>query len=221
MLSPPLDMKEKWFAPHTGLFDGQVRHEPRRARPRRRDCAGGIAVNALWPRTTIATAAIRNLLGGEALMRRSRTPEILADCAYRDLPQAASSFTGNFLIDDTFLAGEGVTDFEQYRVDPVGAAGAGLLRAGRAIRRRRASCSASRRWASHDDASRQPSGLCAPRDAARPSRTGRPDPGRRAGAGQSGLRSLDPPAGAEAALEAIERCHPGRLCRDAAQAQPA
>ena len=75
-------------------------------------------MNALWPRTTIATAAIKNLLGGERVMQMSRTPEIMADAAYRDLPEAGGEFTGNFLIDDTFLAGEGVTDFEQYRVDP-------------------------------------------------------------------------------------------------------
>ena len=78
---------------------------------------GKIAVNALWPRTTIATAAIKNLLGGDAIMRMSRTPEILAEAAYR-IFQKPKTFTGNFLIDDTFLAGEGVTDFDQYRVDP-------------------------------------------------------------------------------------------------------
>jgi citronellol/citronellal dehydrogenase len=78
---------------------------------------GKVAVNALWPRTTIATAAIENLLGGEATMRRSRTPAILADAAHRIFLKDAS-FSGNFLIDDTFLAGEGVTDFERYRVDP-------------------------------------------------------------------------------------------------------
>ena len=80
--------------------------------------AQGIAVNALWPRTTIATAAIKNLLGGERVMRMSRTPEIMADAAYLIFQKPAKSFTGNFLIDDTFLAGEGVTDFEKYRVDP-------------------------------------------------------------------------------------------------------
>src|SRR5882762_2411425 len=77
----------------------------------------GIAVNALWPRTTIATAAIKNLLGGDAIMNMSRTPEILAEAAYR-IFHKPKSFTGNFLIDDTFLAGEGVSDFDQYRVNP-------------------------------------------------------------------------------------------------------
>jgi citronellol/citronellal dehydrogenase len=78
---------------------------------------GKIAVNALWPRTTIATAAIKNLLGGDTMMRRSRKPEILAESACR-IFEKPKSFTGNFLIDDTFLAGEGISDFDQYRVDP-------------------------------------------------------------------------------------------------------
>jgi citronellol/citronellal dehydrogenase len=118
MLSPPLDMKEKWFAPHLAYtiakfgmsmcvlgFAGELRSR-------------GIAVNALWPRTTIATAAIRNLLGGEAVMRASRTPEILADAAHLIFNKPSREFTGNFLIDDTFLKSEGVTDLEKYRVDP-------------------------------------------------------------------------------------------------------
>src|SRR5712692_6946054 len=118
MNSPPLDMREKWFAPHTAYsiakfgmslvvlgLAGELRSK-------------GIAVNALWPRTTIATSAIKNLLGGEDVMRKSRTPGILADAAYRVFLKPARSFSGNFLIDDTFLAGEGVTDFERYRVDP-------------------------------------------------------------------------------------------------------
>jgi citronellol/citronellal dehydrogenase len=79
--------------------------------------AKAIAVNALWPRTTIATAAVRNLLGGDEMMRRSRKPEILAEAAYRIFHKPAD-FTGNFLIDDTFLAAEGVTDFDRYRADP-------------------------------------------------------------------------------------------------------
>ena len=78
----------------------------------------GIAVNALWPRTTIATAAIQNILGGDKLMRMSRTPDILADAAHLIFCQPAKTFTGNFLIDDTFLHSlGGVTDFEHYRAD--------------------------------------------------------------------------------------------------------
>ncbi|WP_026381167.1 SDR family oxidoreductase [Afifella pfennigii] len=118
MLSPPLDLQERWFAPHLAYslakygmslcvlgFAGEFR-------------AKGIAVNALWPRTTIATAAIKNIVGGEAMMRASRKPEILADAAYRIFLKPAGEFTGNFLIDDSFLAEEGVTDFDSYRVDP-------------------------------------------------------------------------------------------------------
>jgi citronellol/citronellal dehydrogenase len=118
MLSPPLDMKEKWFAGHTAYsmakfgmslvvlgLAGELR-------------ARGVAVNALWPRTTIATAAVKNLLGGDALMRASRKPEILADAAHMIFCKDARAFTGNFLIDDTFLAENGVADFDSYRVDP-------------------------------------------------------------------------------------------------------
>jgi citronellol/citronellal dehydrogenase len=118
MLSPPLDMRTKWFAPHTAYsmakfgmslvvlgLAGELKSK-------------GIAVNALWPRTTIATAAIRNLLGGDEVVRRSRTPDIVADAAYGIFAKPAKSFSGNFLIDDSFLAAEGVSDFDRYRVDP-------------------------------------------------------------------------------------------------------
>ena len=118
MLSPPLDLQPRWFAPHLAYSMAKYGMslcvlgfaEEFRSR--------GIAVNALWPRTTIATAAIRNLLGGEIIMRASRTPEILADAAHLIFGKPARSFTGNFLIDDTFLAAEGITDLERYRVDP-------------------------------------------------------------------------------------------------------
>src|SRR6476646_5764702 len=118
MLSPPLDMNEKWFAAHTGYTMAKfgmsmvVLGLAGELRPQ------AIAVNALWPRTTIATAAIKNLLGGERVMRMSRTPEIMAEAAYLIFQKPAKSFTGNFLIDDTFLAGEGVHDFDVYRADP-------------------------------------------------------------------------------------------------------
>jgi citronellol/citronellal dehydrogenase len=117
MISPPLDMKEQWFSPYTGYAMAKfgmslvVLGLAGELRPK------GIAVNALWPRTTIATAAIRNLLGGDEVMRRSRRPEIVADAAARIFEKPAS-FTGHFLIDDTFLAAEGVSDFDRYRVDP-------------------------------------------------------------------------------------------------------
>jgi citronellol/citronellal dehydrogenase len=117
MLSPPLDMKEKWFSPHVAYtmakygmsmcvlgFAGEFRRD-------------GIAVNALWPRTTIATSAIRYVVGDQ-LMAMSRTPEIMADAAHAIFCRSARAFTGQFLIDDSFLASEGVTDFLPYRVDP-------------------------------------------------------------------------------------------------------
>src|SRR5262249_9493418 len=72
----------------------------------------------LWPRTTIATAAVVNLLGGEAMMRASRTPEIMADAAYAVLTRPSREFTGQFCIDDKVLYDSGVRDFERYRVDP-------------------------------------------------------------------------------------------------------
>jgi len=118
MLSPPLDMKEKWFAPHLAYSIAKygmslcVLGLAGELRPK------GIAVNALWPRTTIATSAVKNLLGGDEIVRASRTPEILADAAYAVFRKPAASFSGRFLIDDVFLSEEGVTDFEKYRVDP-------------------------------------------------------------------------------------------------------
>jgi citronellol/citronellal dehydrogenase len=118
MLSPPLDMKEKWFAPHTAYTIAKFGMSLVVLGLAGEQRSAGIAVNALWPRTTIATAAVNNLLGGDALMRASRTPDILADAAYRIFQKPSREFTGQFLIDDTFLAGEGVTDFEHYRADP-------------------------------------------------------------------------------------------------------
>ena len=118
MLSPPLDMKEKWFAAHTAYsmakfgmslavlgLAGELR-------------SAGIAVNALWPRTTIATAAVNNLLGGEKLMRASRKPDIMADAAHAIFVTPSRELTGRFLIDDVFLSENGVRDFDVYRVDP-------------------------------------------------------------------------------------------------------
>ena len=117
MNSPPLDMQEKWFAPHTAYSMAKFGMSmvalglAGELRPK------GIAVNTLWPRTTIATSAIRNLLGGDQTMRMSRSPQIMADAACRIFMKPAKNFTGQFLIDDSFLASEGVTDFESYRID--------------------------------------------------------------------------------------------------------
>jgi len=117
MLSPPLDLRPKWFAPHVAYSIAKYgmslcvlgfAEEFRKA---------GIAVNALWPRTTIATSAVKFAIS-DKLMELSRTPEILSDAAYRIFTKEARAFTGNFLIDDTFLYAEGERDFEKYRVNP-------------------------------------------------------------------------------------------------------
>jgi citronellol/citronellal dehydrogenase len=118
MISPPLDMREKWFAPHTAYSMAKfgmslvVLGLAGELRPQ------GIAVNALWPRTIIATAAIQNLLGGEARTRQARKPDIMADAAHAIFASPARELTGRFLIDDSFLAQKGVADFDRYRVDP-------------------------------------------------------------------------------------------------------
>jgi citronellol/citronellal dehydrogenase len=80
----------------------------------------GIAFNCLWPRTTIATSAVKNLLGGDALMQRSRTPDIMADAAHWILTQPSRSCSGNFFIDDDVLGKAGVTDLDRYAVTPGG-----------------------------------------------------------------------------------------------------
>jgi citronellol/citronellal dehydrogenase len=117
-ISPPLSMKAKWFANHVAYTMAKygmsmcVLGMAEELRPK------GIAVNALWPRTTIATAAIANLLGGQDMMDKSRKPEIMADAAHAILTRPAAEYTGNFAIDDEVLAESGVTDFDQYAVKP-------------------------------------------------------------------------------------------------------
>lgn len=117
-LSPPLNMNPAWFGSHLaytmakygmsmcvlGMAE-EFRHK-------------GVAVNALWPRTTIATAAVQNLLGGDDLIKRSRTPDIMGDAAYYILRCPSRSCTGNFFIDEEVLASEGIDDLEKYAVDP-------------------------------------------------------------------------------------------------------
>ena len=78
----------------------------------------GVAVNGLWPKTTIATSAILNVVGGEPMMRRSRKPDIMADAAAAVLSKPAREFTGRLLLDEELLRAEGVTDFERYAVEP-------------------------------------------------------------------------------------------------------
>lgn len=117
-LSPPINLDPNWFANHLAYTLSKfgmsmvalgLSEELRKDR---------IASNALWPRTTIATAAVQNLLGGDFLMQRSRTPEIVADAAFYILQRPSYECTGNFFIDEEVLKGEGITDFSQYAVNP-------------------------------------------------------------------------------------------------------
>ena len=117
-LSPPLNLDPRWFGAHLaytlakyGMSLCVLGHAEELA-------TEGIAVNALWPRTTIATAAVQNLLGGDAMVQRSRWPSIMADAAYAILTRPARVCTGNFFLDDEVLAEEGVTDLTRYAVDP-------------------------------------------------------------------------------------------------------
>ena len=117
-LSPPLDMKAKWFGPHVAYTMAKFGMSM---------CVLGmaeelkgqkIAVNALWPRTVIATAAVQNLLGGDATLRGSRKPDIMADAAYAVLTRKSTEFTGNFCVDETLLREAGTTDFSAYSMTP-------------------------------------------------------------------------------------------------------
>ncbi|MCB9682134.1 MAG: NAD(P)-dependent oxidoreductase [Alphaproteobacteria bacterium] len=116
-LSPPLNMEARWFSPHVaytmakfgmsmcvlGMAD---------------EFAGKVAFNGLWPRTTIATAAVQNLLGGDMVVSHSRTPDIMGDAARFILLRDHTTCTGNFFIDEEVLAAEGVTDLSGYKVSP-------------------------------------------------------------------------------------------------------
>jgi len=116
MLSPPLDMQPRWFAGHTAYSLAKYGMSIC-VLGMATEFAGKVAVNALWPRTAIATAAIRLAAGSDEAAKSCRTPEILADAAHA-IFEKPNSFSGNFLIDDNFLAENGVTDFDRYRVDP-------------------------------------------------------------------------------------------------------
>jgi len=117
-ISPPLNMEARWFAPHVAYTIAKYgmslctlgMAEELRDR--------GIAVNSLWPRTVIATAAVQNLLGGDAVIRRSRKPEIVADAAYAIVTRTSRDCTGNFFVDEEVLASEGNSDLSRYSVTP-------------------------------------------------------------------------------------------------------
>lgn len=118
MNSPPLNMNPKWFGNHVAYTMAKYGMSMCVLGMAEEFRSDGIAVNALWPRTSIATAAVKNLLGGEELIRQSRKPQIMADAAYAILTKDSREFTGKFFIDDEVLSAEGVTDFKQYSVDP-------------------------------------------------------------------------------------------------------
>ena len=118
MLSPPLDMSAKWFAPHVAYTMAKYGMSLCVLGMSEEFKSDGIAFNALWPRTAIATAAVQFALGGDAMMQASRTTEILSDAAHMIFTKPSRECTGNFFIDDVFLYENGVTDFEKYRVDP-------------------------------------------------------------------------------------------------------
>jgi len=113
-LAPPLDMKAKWFGPHLAYTMAKFTMSMCVLGMAEELKADGIAVNGLWPRTAIATAAVKNVLGGEELMNISRKPEIMADAAYEIFIKDSKEFTGNFCIDDLVLYEAGIKDFTNY-----------------------------------------------------------------------------------------------------------
>ena len=117
-ISPPLNMSAKWFKNHVAYTMAKYGMSMCVLGMAAEFASKGLAVNALWPRTSIATAAVNNLLGGEQMMQRSRTPEIMADAAYVIFTRDAKTCTGNFFIDDEVMREAGVTDLERYAVDP-------------------------------------------------------------------------------------------------------
>jgi citronellol/citronellal dehydrogenase len=117
-LSPPLQLKPQWFASHLAYSLSKFGMSLCMLGLAEEYRAEGIACNALWPRTTIATAAVEFALGGTAMLARSRTPAVMADAAHAILSRPARQCTGQFFIDDAVLYDEGVRDFERYSVTP-------------------------------------------------------------------------------------------------------
>jgi citronellol/citronellal dehydrogenase len=116
-LSPPINMDPSWFSKHLAYTISKYGMSMIVLGLAEELKANGIAVNALWPKTTIATAAVQNLLGGDFLIQRSRKPEIVADAASYILQRSSRGCTGNFFIDEEVLQAEGITDFTQYAVN--------------------------------------------------------------------------------------------------------
>ena len=113
-LSPPLDMDVMWFEQHLAYTMAKYGMSMCTLGMAAEYADDGIAFNSLWPRTIIATAAVQNLLGGDAAMAKSRRPEILADAAYAIFNRPSREATGNFYVDDEVLAEEGKTDLSEY-----------------------------------------------------------------------------------------------------------
>jgi citronellol/citronellal dehydrogenase len=113
-LAPPLDLASRWLAPHLAYTMSKFAMSLAVIGMAAEFSEQGVAVNALWPRTLIATAAVQNLLGGEAAMRVSRKPEIMGDAAHAILTRNSRDCTGNFFTDEAVLAEAGVTDLERY-----------------------------------------------------------------------------------------------------------
>jgi citronellol/citronellal dehydrogenase len=117
-LAPPLNLDPRWFAPHLAYTMSKYGMSMCVLGMAAEFKSQGVAVNALWPRTVIATAAVRNLLGGDQIVARARRPEIVADAAHAILARTSRDCTGNFFIDEQVLAAAGVTDFDRYAVMP-------------------------------------------------------------------------------------------------------
>lgn len=116
-MSPPLNLEPKWFSNHLAYTMSKYGMSECVLGMSEEFKDGGIAVNALWPKTLIATAAIYNVLGGEEMAKHARTPEIVADAAYVILTKNSRECTGNFFIDEEVLKSSGITDFKKYAVN--------------------------------------------------------------------------------------------------------
>lgn len=117
-MSPPLNMETKWFAPHVAYTMSKFGMSMCVLGMAGEFSSDGIAVNALWPRTTIATSAVKYMVGGDQMIKMSRKPEILADSAHWILTQNSKEVTGNFFVDDEVMAKMGKTDLSEYSVEP-------------------------------------------------------------------------------------------------------
>ncbi len=116
-ISPPINLNVRWFGPHVAYTIAKYGMSMCVLGMAEELKTDGIAVNALWPRTIIATDALR-VIGGEALFKRSRSPEIMADAAYLVLTRKSRTCTGNFFIDEDVLGSAGITDLEKYAFSP-------------------------------------------------------------------------------------------------------